>query len=78
MIAALQQIVVPVLREHGFSGSIPHFRRFTSSKIHTLTFQFNKWGGSFVVEIETAPLDGITNPVWSKNSICLNPITVAG
>lgn len=27
MDAALKQVVIPILREQGFKGSLPHFRR---------------------------------------------------
>lgn len=57
---ALKNIVVPVLREQGFKGSYPHFRRYNENNIDLITFQFNKWGGSFVVELATCPIEGIT------------------
>src|SRR5215471_550489 len=66
MIAALREIVVPVLREMGFSGSFPHFRRFRDTRIDLLTFQFNRYGGSFVVEVAFCLPDGITT-AWGKH-----------
>jgi hypothetical protein len=60
MDAALKKMVVPVLRKKGFRGSLPHFRRASSGGIDLLTFQFDKWGGGFVVEISKCPLDGFT------------------
>jgi len=42
MIETLKEYVVPVLRERGFKGSFPHFRRPTATAIHLLTFQFDK------------------------------------
>ena len=33
MIAALREVVIPVLRDMGFSGSFPHFRRVRESQI---------------------------------------------
>ncbi len=60
MIRALQEIVVPRLREQGFKGSFPHFRRSSKEKIDLLTFQFDKWGGGFVIEISKCPSEGIT------------------
>ena len=60
MIAALKKQVVPVLRARGFKGSFPHFRRLTSTVIHLLTFQFDKWGGGFFVEIAGCPPEGAT------------------
>jgi Domain of unknown function (DUF4304) len=51
MIAALREHVIPVLRERGFTGSFPHFRRISADAVHLLTFQFHPYGGSFIVEI---------------------------
>nr|WP_268888411.1 DUF4304 domain-containing protein [Heyndrickxia shackletonii] len=42
MISALKKIVVPELRERGFKGSFPHFRRIFENKIDLITFQFDK------------------------------------
>ena len=51
MVNALKIKIVPELRSQGFTDSYPHFRRFTDEKIDLLTIQFNKWGGSFLVEV---------------------------
>ncbi len=51
---------MPVLKARGFKGSFPHFRRPTDTAIHLLTFQFDKWGGGFVVEIASCPAEGVT------------------
>jgi len=55
MIESLKRIVVPGLRQSGFKGSYPHFRRPLKNRIDLLTFQFDKYGGGFVVEIAKAP-----------------------
>ena len=60
MIAALKKIVVPTLRDMGFRGSFPHFRRHRDEQLDLLTFQFSQWGGSFVVEIAYCPAAGST------------------
>jgi hypothetical protein len=60
MISALKEHVLPALKARGFKGSFPHFRRATATGIHLLTFQFDKWGGGFVVEIASCPTDGVT------------------
>jgi hypothetical protein len=60
MLKALKEIVVTRLRENGFHGSFPHFRRRGKEKIDLLTFQFDKWGGGFVIEISKCAPDGIT------------------
>lgn len=51
---ALPARVVPHLRERGFRGSFPHFRRVGSVQTDLLTFQFNKWGRSFIIELGRA------------------------
>jgi hypothetical protein len=60
MIETLKEYVVPVLRERGFKGSFPHFRRTVDRAIHLLTFQFDKWGGGFTFEIATCAPEGLT------------------
>ena len=62
MVAALKEIVVPTLRDMGFRGSFPHFRRQRDEQMDLLTFQFSQWGGSFVVEIAHCPAIGYTLP----------------
>jgi hypothetical protein len=57
---ALKAIVLPVLRERGFKGSFPHFRRPRSDRIDLLTFQFDKWGGGFVMEMARCGPEGVT------------------
>jgi hypothetical protein len=59
MVTALKGIVVPVLRESGFKGSFPHFRRPSKDQIDLLTFQFDRHGGGFVIEISKCPPNGI-------------------
>lgn len=60
MNVALKNIVISKLREQGFKGSFSHFRRVNENNIDLITFQFNKWGGSFVVELASCPKDGTT------------------
>ena len=60
MLAALREIVLPVLRDLGFRGSFPHLRRARATQIDLLTFQFSRWGGSFVVEVAFCGPDGFT------------------
>lgn len=59
MSAALRRVAVPVLRELGFKGSFPHFRRTGEERIDLLTFQFCQWDGQFVVEVGSFPANGI-------------------
>jgi hypothetical protein len=59
MVAELKRVVVPVLRELGFNGAFPHFRREGEEGIDLLTFQFASAGGSFVVEAGKFPAEGL-------------------
>ena len=47
----LKATVIPELRARGFQGSLPHFRRRRPDRIDLLTFQFDRSGGRFVVEL---------------------------
>ena len=70
---ALKKIVVPFLRKYGFNGSLPHFRRKNETNIDLITIQFNRWGGSFVVELTTCPIAGVTT--YSGEHIPSNKVT---
>jgi hypothetical protein len=58
MTAELKRVVVPVLREMGYSGTFPHFRRAGGTRVALLGFQFSSWGGKFCVEVGTFPAGG--------------------
>src|SRR5262245_17377399 len=47
---ALKTIVVPTIRNLGFTGSFPHFRRKRNAEYQMLMLMFNKYGGSFYLE----------------------------
>ena len=66
MIKALNIIIVPLLRARHFKGSFPHFRRIKETQIDLLTFQFDRNGGGFVIEISKCPPDGITT-AWGED-----------
>lgn len=63
---AIREVIVPWLRDAGFKGSFPHFRRPTATQIELLTFQFYSSGGSFVVELASCPPTGFTHS-WGKH-----------
>lgn len=65
MIEKILEMVVPVLRQKGFKGSFPHFRRLAADRINLLTFQFDRSGGGFVIEIANCQPDGFTTS-WGK------------
>lgn len=51
----IKTVIVPELRKNSFKGSFPHFRRiYPNGKVDYLSFQFNKYGGSYIVEIAVA------------------------
>lgn len=51
----IKSVIVPRLRREKFTGSYPHFRRiYPDGRVDYLSFQFNRYGGSFVAEIATA------------------------
>ena len=62
---ALKELVVPELRSLGFKGSLPHFRRSENSGLEVITFQFDKWGGGFVIEVACCSEEGFITP-WGK------------
>jgi hypothetical protein len=66
MDAELKSTIVPVLRQSGFKGSFPHFRRPSQTAIDLLTFQFDRNGGGFVIEIAQCTSDGVTTP-WGQH-----------
>ncbi len=66
MTVALKSILVPALRLRAFKGSLPHFYRNDSARIEFLTVQFNRSGGSFVVEIAKCGPAGIEHGYGSE------------
>ena len=66
MNAALKETLVPILRERGFKGSLPHFRRILPARTDLLTVQFDRHGGGFIVEISRCSPSGVTTS-WGKH-----------
>jgi hypothetical protein len=66
MDAAIKAVLVPVLREKGFAGSFPHFRRASDRGMDLLTFQFDRHGGGFIIEISSCASEGLTTH-WGKH-----------
>ena len=62
---ALQQRVALALRQRGFSGTLPHFRRISPDTTYLLTFQFDRYGGGFVLELAEAPAGDLVKS-WGK------------
>ncbi|MGH2666743.1 DUF4304 domain-containing protein [Flavobacterium sp.] len=51
MINSLNKLFVPELRKLNFKGSFPHFRRTENDITNLITFQFDRDGGGFVIEL---------------------------
>lgn len=51
MIKSLKEIFILELRNINFKGSYPHFRRTIGDKTNLLTFQFDRNGGGFIIEL---------------------------
>ena len=51
MISSLNKLFVPELRKLNFKGSFPHFRRTENDITNLITFQFDRDGGGFVIEL---------------------------
>ncbi len=51
MLNALKKHTFPVLMAQGFTGNHPNFRRKLENCIELISFQTNKWGGSFTIEV---------------------------
>lgn len=66
MINSLKTNVVSYLRDHAFKGAFHHFRRRKENYIDLITFQFNRYRGSFVVELAFCPAEGITTS-WGEH-----------
>ena len=68
----IKATIVPELRKYNFKESFPHFRRtHKDGKFDYLSFQFNKYGGSFIVELASAyPYKG-----WEGNFYYWKEIT---
>lgn len=66
MMSALNKTVFPELKEMGFEGKHPNFRRRTENCVELITFQTNKWGGSFLIEV-SAVFPGSENDNLDNN-----------
>src|SRR5437763_4991812 len=47
----LKEELVPILKELGFRGSMPHFYRFRGNRLSLLNFQFSSFGQYFFVNL---------------------------
>lgn len=63
MTKALKDVVTPLMRQRGFKGTCPHFRRIGQDRTDLFMFFFDKHGDGFVIEIGQCPPDGYSSPV---------------
>lgn len=64
MLSALKEHTFPLLNEKGFTGKYPNFRRKLDGCIELISFQANKWGGSFTIEV-SAVFPGSSTPNYT-------------
>ena len=64
MLSALKKHTFPLLKEQGFTGKYPNFRRKLDSCIELISFQTNKWGGSFTIQV-SAVFPGSSDPNYT-------------
>jgi hypothetical protein len=69
MMSAFKTRFVPALRQRGFVGSFPHFRRRLPDRVDYLMVHFYSAGGSFVVEVGRTGPNGFTEGPWKDLSV---------
>ncbi len=62
----LKIVVVPYLRNVGFEGKYPSFKRVKEGLYQTLNFQFNKYGKSFAVNLSIIESSDKSNTLRSQ------------
>src|SRR5687767_3662130 len=65
MMTALKSRFVPALRDRGFVGSFPHFRRRSAERLDLLNVQFYSAGGSFTINLARTGPDGFVDGPWA-------------
>lgn len=75
MKSALARAVFPALRAAGFTGSHPHYRRLAPDGRHLdlVSFQTDKWGGGFLIEVAACPTEGIRD--WAGRRVSARTVT---
>ena len=74
MMKSLTAVFVPALRQRGFVGSFPHFRRELEQRIDFLNVQFNRYGGSFCLNIGQTGPDGLKDSNWPELSLAATTV----
>lgn len=77
MLKALKSTVIKELKAQGFAGKYPHFKKKKDDCIELITFQTNKYGGSFTVEVSVVfPNSKVTNLSNLKAEVNENTVDV--
>jgi hypothetical protein len=62
MINALKKTVIKDIKDRGFTGTYPHFKKILPDCVELIDFQTNKYGGSFTIEVSAVfPNGKVTN-----------------
>ena len=77
MLSALRMQTFPKLKELGFTGKYPNFRRELEHCIELISFQPNKWGGSFTVEVSAVFPDSENKNYTLYDSVTEETLSVA-
>lgn len=59
MIEAFHLHLTPVLKERGFTGRFPDYRRISTEAVHLLSVHFARHKPAYAMEIACAPLTGL-------------------
>jgi hypothetical protein len=51
---ALKEITIPFIRNQGFKGTFPNFKKVTEIEVISLKFQFSQFSSQFVVELNSS------------------------
>lgn len=68
IIDEIKEYIIPEIRKREFKGSYPHFKRIKNNQIDLLSFQFDKYGSAFWIEISVVYTgnDQYTNIIFSE------------
>ena len=72
----LEAKVINPLLEKGFVGKYPHFRKEKDDCIELISFQNNKHGGSFTVEVSAIFPDKKEKNFDLDDGLCIDSVTV--
>ena len=78
MLKTLNSTVIKDLKSRGFIGKYPDFKKITPDCIELVSFQTNKYGGSFTVEVSAVfPNSKVTNLTNLNASVDEQKVDVA-